>query len=262
MNQNERCGWLIRGLLEEQGLENQIDMPTDLLSGKRLLRALMNVRPPKPADPKWLEIQDAYYQEELRNSAIIDAAALPEIAPGISLWRGDITKIKADAIVNAANNALLGCFIPHHGCIDNAIHSYAGVQLRLTCREFMEKQGAPEPIGQAVLTPGFNLPAKWVLHTVGPQVHGVLTTLHIEQLEACYRSCLQKAQSCQFHTLVFCCIATGEYHFPSLAAARIAVSTVMNYKAENEVPEKVVFNVFQQRDEQIYQALLTGHNKF
>lgn len=193
MNQNERCGWLIRGLLEEQGLENQIDMPTDLLSRKQLLRALMNVRPPKPVDSKWLEIQDAYYQEELRNSAIIDAAALPEIIPGISLWRGDITKIKVDAIVNAANNALLGCFIPHHGCIDNAVHSYAGIQLRLACHEFMEKQDVPEPIGQAVLTPGFNLPAKWVLHTVGPQVHGVLTPQHCKQLEACYRSCLAKS---------------------------------------------------------------------
>ncbi|MSA71924.1 protein-ADP-ribose hydrolase [Holdemania massiliensis] len=262
MNQNERCGWLIRGLLQEQGLESQIDIPLDLLSRKRLLRTLMNVRPPKPADPKWLQIQDGYYQEELRNSAIVDAAGLPEIVPGISLWRGDITQIQADAIVNAANHTLLGCFIPHHGCIDNAVHSCAGVQLRLACHDFMEKQEALEPIGQAVLTPGFNLPAKWVLHTVGPQVHGVLTARHIEQLESCYRSCLQKAQSCQFHTLVFCCIATGEYHFPSLAAAQIAVSTVQKFIAENEMPKKVIFNVFQQRDEQIYQTLLNKQNKF
>ena len=140
MNQQERCVWLIRQLLREQRWEDQIEIPDQFPQCQRLLRGLMNVRPPWPADPEWLRIQDDYLQTELNSSVIPDATELPELEPGISLWQGDITKIKADAIVNAANNALLGCFIPNHGCIDNAIHSAAGIQLRQACQTLMEKQ--------------------------------------------------------------------------------------------------------------------------
>ena len=254
MNQDERCTWLIRQLLREQRWEEQIEIPDQFSQRQHLLRGLMNVRPPWPMHPKWLRIQDDYLQTELNSSVISEAATLPELEPGISLWQGDITKIKADAIVNAANNALLGCFIPNHGCIDNAIHSAAGIQLRLACQTLRENQKMPEPVGQAEITPGFNLPALWVLHTVGPQVRGVLTSRHCEQLAACYTACLQKAAACQLKTLVFCCISTGEYHFPSQTAAQIAIRTVRTFLRKNDEPLKVVFNVFRDHDAQLYRA--------
>ena len=258
MNQQERCVWLIRQLLREQRWEDQIEIPDQFPQCQRLLRGLMNVRPHWPADPEWLRTQDDYLQTELNSSVIPDAAALPELEPGISLWQGDITKIKADAIVNAANNALLGCFIPNHGCIDNAIHSAAGIQLRLACQILMEKQKMPEPVGQAKITPGFNLPASWVLHTVGPQIQGVLKPRHCEQLASCYTVCLQKAADFQLKTLVFCCVSTGEYHFPPQTAAPIAIRTVRTFLDRSGYPFKVIFNVFRDQDAQLYRSLL-GH---
>ncbi len=258
MNQEERCVWLIRQLLREQRWEDQIEIPDQFPQCQRLLRGLMNVRPPWPADPEWLRMQDDYLQTELNSYVIPDAAVLPELEPGISLWQGDITKIKADAIVNAANNALLGCFIPNHGCIDNAIHSAAGIQLRLACQTLMEKQKMPEPVGQAKITPGFNLPASWVLHTVGPQIQGVLKPRHCEQLASCYTACLQKAADFQLKTLVFCCVSTGEYHFPPQTAAPIAIRTVRTFLARSGYPIKVIFNVFRDQDAQLYRSLL-GH---
>ena len=259
MNQQERCVWLIRQLLREQRWEDQIEIPDQFPQCQRLLRGLMNVRPPWPADPEWLRIQADYLQTELNSSVIPDATELPELEPGISLWQGDITKIKADAIVNAANNALLGCFIPNHGCIDNAIHSAAGIQLRQACQTLMEKQKMPEPVGQAKITPGFNLPASWVLHTVGPQIQGVLKPRHCEQLASCYTACLQKAADFQLKTLVFCCISTGEYHFPPQTAAPIAIRTVRTFLARSGYPFKVIFNVFRDQDAQLYRSLL-GHS--
>ena len=261
MNQQERCVWLIRQLLREQRWEDQIEIPDQFPQCQRLLRGLMNVRPPWPADPEWLRIQDDYLQTELNSSVIPDATELPELEPGISLWQGDITKIKADAIVNAANNALLGCFIPNHGCIDNAIHSAAGIQLRQACQTLMEKQKMPEPVGQAKITPGFNLPAQYVLHTVGPIVNGRPTEEDEALLASCYRSCLELARQNQIGSVAFCCISTGEFHFPNQRAAEIAIQTVRQYQKRTNSGMRVIFNVFKTADWDIYRKLLEAAPK-
>ena len=166
----------------------------DSLSQRRLLRSLMNVRPPRPLSPDFLELQDALLSAEWEEKGVVDADTLPTGAdPRLALWQGDITRLKADAIVNAANSALLGCFAPCHGCIDNAIHSAAGLQLREACHQLMAAQGHPEPNGRAKLTPGYNLPARYVLHTVGPVIQGPVTGRDRKELAGCYRSCLELA---------------------------------------------------------------------
>ena len=169
---------------------------------------------------------------------------------------GDITRIEADAIVNAANSGMTGCYIPCHGCIDNAIHTYAGVQLRLECAGLMVKQGRPEPTGQAKITQAYNLPCRYVLHTVGPIVHGALTKEHERQLASCYRSCLELAREKNIKSLAFCCVSTGEFHFPSQRAAEIAVETVKAWQAQHPGEREVVFNVFKDSDRAIYEKLL------
>ena len=262
MTQAERRKYLITALIKEQPQYSNLVIPEDEQEEKYLLRSLFNIRMPQPVNQKFLEVQDAYLQEEIEQHGITRIEDLQPIQQGIYLWQGDITTLQCDAIVNAANRQMLGCFCPNHGCIDNAIHTFAGVQLRLACAELMKEQKHEETTGSAKITPAFNLPCQYVIHTVGPIVGDCLRKQDEMLLSSCYRSCLQKAQSCQFHTLVFCCIATGEYHFPSLAAAQIAVSTVQKFIAENEMPKKVIFNVFQQRDEQIYQTLLNKQNKF
>ena len=168
MNQDERRLWLIEELLKERPDGREIGLPTGKEEQKRLLRALFNIRPPRPAPQAFLDVQDAYLREETRQKGVTDAADLAPVQKGIYLWQGDITTLKCDAIVNAANAQMLGCFAPCHGCIDNAIHTYAGVQLRLACQRLMEQQGHEEPVGNAKITPGFNLPCRYVLHTVGP----------------------------------------------------------------------------------------------
>lgn len=172
MNQDERRLYLIEELLKEQPEGQGMKLPTGKEEQKRLLRALFNIRPPRPATQAFLDVQDAYLREETRQKGITDAAALTPVQKGIYLWQGDITTLKCDAIVNAANAQMLGCFAPCHGCIDNAIHTYAGVQLRLACQCLMERQGHEEPVGNAKITPGFNLPCRYVLHTVGPYIAG------------------------------------------------------------------------------------------
>ena len=172
------------------------------------------------------------------------------------VWRGDITTLKIDAIVNAANSALRGCFVPCHGCVDNVIHSVSGIQLRLACDELMVKQGYDEPTGRAKITPAFNLPSRYVLHTVGPIVSYQLTKEHCRQLSDCYRSCLRLASENGLRSIAFCCISTGEFHFPREEAAQIAVRTVKDYLQEDEQITRVVFNVFQQEDYEIYKGIL------
>lgn len=225
---------------------------------RSLLRALMNLRPPKPIDPAFLEAQDRYLRQERRQAGIVEAAGLPVTAadPRLALWQGDITRMRADAIVNAANSGLLGCFHPLHGCIDNAIHSAAGIQLRLCCHQIMERQGHEEPAGQAKLTPGFNLPARYVLHTVGPIVRGTVTAQDRAELAACYRACLRLAAENRLESLAFCCISTGEFRFPHRAAAEIAVETVKEFLKTPSSVQRVIFNVFQDADKQIYRQLL------
>ena len=254
MTQDERRVWLIRALLEEQGYRNEI--PQDVFEQKRLLRALFNVRPPTDASAEFLQVQDAYLKEAIREKGVTALSELSPIRPHQYLWRGDITTLEVDAIVNAANSQMLGCFAPNHSCIDNAIHTFAGVQLRLACNEIMQRQGHEEPTGTAKITPGFNLPAKYVLHTVGPIVRGRLTKHHEEQLASCYRSCLKIAEENDIMSIAFCCISTGVFMFPNERAAQIAVATVNDYLKEHDGIEKVVFNVFKDMDLEIYDRLL------
>ena len=225
---------------------------------RRLLRALMNIRPPLPLDPDFLRLQDALLSAEREERGVVDAAALPEAPgrPGIALWQGDITRLRADAVVNAANSTLLGCFHPCHGCIDNAIHSAAGLQLRDACARLMEAQGHSEPAGGAKLTGGYNLPARHVLHTVGPIITGPLSGADRAALASCYTACLSLAAEHGLHSVAFCCISTGEFRFPRGEAAGIAVDTVTRFLSRPTSIRKVIFNVFQDADAALYRALL------
>lgn len=239
-------------VLEADAGVGRMAIPNDPDGRWDLIRSLMNVRPPVPPDPRMLGIQDRYLEALIRRRGITDADCL-EYRDGICVWRGDITALRCDAIVNAANSGMLGCFVPLHRCIDNAIHSYAGIQLRLECDRMM--RGAKEPTGRARATHAYNLPCRYVLHTVGPIVSGPLTDRHRADLESCYRSCLELAASLRLRTVAFCCISTGEFRFPNEEAARIAVSTVRDFLVDHG-DIRVVFDVFTDRDEDIYGRLL------
>ncbi|MCD8116195.1 MAG: protein-ADP-ribose hydrolase [Oscillospiraceae bacterium] len=256
MTQDERRNYLIRALLAEDTRYRNMEIPSDMQQQKQLLRALLNVRMPKPVSAEFLEIQDAYLQEETRRKGITDLSDLTPAQEGIYLWRGDITTLRCGAIVNAANSQMLGCFCPNHGCIDNVIHTYAGVQLRAACAELMERQGHEEETGLAKITPAFNLPCDYVIHTVGPIVSGRLTESDRELLASCYRSCLELAGQNRIKSIAFCCISTGEFHFPNDQAARIAVYTIQEYKQQTHNEIEVIFNVFKDIDLQIYRNLL------
>ncbi|MCD8369094.1 MAG: protein-ADP-ribose hydrolase [Clostridiales bacterium] len=256
MTQDERRIYLIRALLSEETQYRDMEIPSDKQQQKRFLRALFNVRMPKPVSGQFLEVQDAYLQEETRRKGITDFADLTPVQEGIYLWQGDITTLRCRAIVNAVNSQMLGCFCPNHGCIDNAIHTYAGVQLRAACAELMEKQGHEEETGRAQITPAFNLPCDWILHTVGPIVSGWLTRKDKELLASCYRSCLELADQNNIKSVAFCCISTGEFHFPNDKAAQVAVSTVKEYKEQTNSEIEVIFNVFKDIDLQIYRDIL------
>ncbi len=251
MTQVERRRFLIDYLLAENAQYRDVTIPESADEQRRLLRSLMNVRPAVPAGDKFLQVQDAYLQERIRERGINDVAS-----DGICLWRGDITTLKVDAIVNAANSGMTGCYQPCHSCIDNCIHTFAGVQLRNKCAEIMAKQGHEEPTGQAKITPAYNLPCKYVLHTVGPIVTGPLTIRHKIQLASCYKSCLEIASQNNVQSIAFCCISTGVFMFPAEEAARIAVATVRDWKRETRSSMKVVFNVFSKKDEAIYRKVL------
>ena len=256
MNQSERRQILLRALLDEKPAWRQAGIPAQAGEEKQVLRGLMNVREAAPLDPALLAIQDAYLTAETQAKGITDCRELPQIQPGISLWQGDITTLRCDAIVNAANSGMTGCYCPNHGCIDNAIHTYAGVQLRLVCAEIMDRQGHPEPTGQAKLTAAFNLPCRYVLHTVGPIIHGRVTQQDRALLASCYRSCLELAAENGLESVTFCCISTGEFHFPNQLAAEIAVQTVKEFLQTPTSIKKVIFNVFKDMDKKIYERLL------
>lgn len=256
MTQSERRLYLITELKKENRQYADLTIPYDTAEQKLLLRALFNVRMPKAAGDEFLKIQDEYLREEIRMKGVTDISILTPVQPDIYLWQGDITTLKCDAVVNAANSQMLGCFCPNHGCIDNAIHTYAGVQLRLDCAELMKIQGHEEPTGQAEITPAYNLPCSFVIHTVGPIVCGRLTDKDCELLRSCYRSCLKVADENGLKSIAFCCISTGEFHFPNDKAAGIAIDTVKKYKAETQSEIKVIFNVFKDTDYKIYRELL------
>ncbi|MCB6364842.1 protein-ADP-ribose hydrolase [Intestinibacillus massiliensis] len=258
MTQEERRVYLIRTMLKELPQYRGIGIPTGETGQGQLLRSLMNVRPPMPISADFLRVQDAYLSEEIHRRGIVDGTGLsPTRADGrIFLWQGDITRLKVDAIVNAANSALLGCFQPCHSCIDNIIHTFAGVQLRLACNKLMQAQGHEEETGRAKITAGYNLPGKYILHTVGPVVAGRLREQDCTLLARCYQSCLELAVQNGIQSIAFCCISTGVFRFPQDKAAEIAVQTVSRFLARDRSIRQVIFNVFTDRDRAIYQKLL------
>ena len=256
MTQDERLDKLICYLLREKAEYKTIPIPDSAADKRRLLRSLMNVRPPAPVSEDFLKVQDEYLQGVLAEKEVIRTADLTPVQPGLYLWQGDITTLAADAIVNAANSAMLGCFVPCHGCIDNAIHSAAGVQLRLECARIMAQQQGEEPTGRAKITRAYNLPCRYVLHTVGPIIDGRVTRQDRELLASCYRSCLELAAAHGLKSVAFCCISTGEFHFPNELAAEIAIRTVKTYQQQNPNRMEVIFNVFKDCDYEIYKRLL------
>ena len=256
MNQIEKRLFLIQALLRERPEYRDFGVPSDAAGQRQLLRGLMNVRRPANIGAEFLQVQDDYLQSETAGKGITDVADLTPVQPGLYLWQGDITTLKCDAVVNAANSGMTGCYIPNHRCIDNAIHTYAGVELRLACAELMEKQGHPEPTGQAKITPAFNLPCRYVLHTVGPIIGGRVSRHDRELLASCYRSCLELAAENHLESVAFCCISTGEFHFPNELAAEIAVRTVREFLQKQTSVKKVIFNVFKDQDKAIYEKLL------
>lgn len=258
MTHKEQRRYLIGELLAESPQYRDMKIPTDEQEQRNLLRALMNVRPPMPIGEEFLKVQDEYLSAERDATEIVDGSSLPSTQADerLVLWQGDITALKADAIVNAANSAMLGCFQPLHSCIDNIIHSKSGIQLRLYCDALMNRQGREEPTGQAKITPAFNLPSRYVLHTVGPIIERRVSQRDRELLASCYRSCLELAAENGLESIAFCCISTGVFHFPNQEAAEIAVKTARDFLNTPSSIKKVIFNVFKDIDAQIYRTLL------
>ena len=232
--------------------------PEDVSSQRRLMRSLMNVRYPRMIPRELLRRQDEYLSAEREEKGVIHISRLPACKKDerLILWQGDITRLDADAIVNAANSQMLGCFVPCHGCIDNILGSKAGIELRLFTNDIITRQGYPEPTGQAKITPGFNLPSKYIIHTVGPIVQGRLTKENERMLASCYRSILELADQNDIKTLALCCISTGVFMFPNQRAAEIAVETVRKYLEETDSQIKVIFNVFKDIDLMFYRYYL------
>ncbi len=259
MTHDEQRKYLIQELLDEDIQYKDVAIPADVQQQKLILRSLMNVRLPKPISEEFIKVQDEYLSYERDSAGVVDAASLPTI-PGNSrlvLWQGDITVLKCDAIVNAANSGMCGCFRALHSCIDNIVHTKAGIALRLKCNEIMQKQGHEEPTGQAKITPAYNLPSNYVLHTVGPIIEtGQPNEKQKAQLASCYRSCLELAAENGCKNIAFCCISTGVFMFPNQLAAEIAVKTVKDFLARDTRIERVIFNVFKDLDKEIYAALL------
>ena len=260
MTQQERRMYLIKSLLAEDRRYEDVAVPAAEGEQRRLLRGLMNVRPPRAAGREFLRVQDDYLRQELAEEGVTGLDQLRPIdADGqLYLWQGDITRLRCGAIVNAANSGMTGCYVPGHRCIDNCIHTFAGVQLRSACARLMAQQGHEEPTGQAKLTPAFNLPCRYVLHTVGPIVTGHVTARDRTLLASCYRACLTKAAESGLESIAFCCISTGVFCFPNEDAAEIAVQTVKEFLQTPTTIKKVIFNVFKDLDKEIYTRLLTA----
>ena len=258
MTQQERLRYLVEGLVAEykEKHNEHIDIPMNEAEQFNLFRALCNIRPAGSMPAEWMKVQDEYLNELAREKGIVTINDMEKRAPQIYLWQGDITRLSVDAIVNAANNQLLGCFAPNHRCIDNTIHTFAGIELRMACSRMIEYMDMPEKTGVARKTYGFNLPAKHVIHTVGPIIYDSLTDIEREQLASCYRSCLELANAYSLQSIAFCCISTGEFRFSNEDAAQIAIDTVRTYLKETNSKIQVVFNVFKDIDYDIYDKLL------
>mgnify|MGYP002625581209 FL=1 len=253
-----RLDFLIDYLLKEDPRYSEMEIPEREGEKRDLFRALRNVRMPAPVSEEFLRLQDEELRAQLKEKGVVK---LPDVP--LQIWQGDITRLKVDAIVNAANSQMLGCFHPLHRCIDNAIHSAAGVQLREECHELMLRQGHEEPTGQAKITKAYNLPCKHVIHTVGPIIpNGIPTEFQQEQLASCYRSVMACADENKLESVAFCCISTGEFRFPNRLAAEIAVRTVTDYLSETPdcSVKTAVFNVFKDRDKEIYAQILAQEN--
>lgn len=258
MTQDERREYLIKYLLKEEIRFGEYQIPTDKKGQENLLRSLMNIRPPRPVSRKFLEIQDEYLVRRNIERGITDIAELTHVKSDsrLYIWQGDITTLKCDAIVNACNSQMLGCFSPMHACIDNFIHTYAGIELRLKMHEIMKMQGHEEETGKAKITSGYNLPAKYILHTVGPIIQCTVTKEDEELLASCYRECLKLAADTGVESIAFCCLSTGVFRFPQQRAAEIATNTVKQYLNKDSRIKKVIFNVFKNEDMKIYNELL------
>ena len=258
MTQDERREYLIQYLLKEEIRFGRQNIPADKQGQENLLRSLMNVRPPRPVSEEFLKIQDEYLTERNIERGITDIEGLEPVKsdPRLYIWQGDITTLKCDAIVNACNSQMLGCFSPMHACIDNFIHTYAGVELRLKMHEIMTKQGHEEETGKAKITSGYHLPAKYILHTVGPIIQCSVNREDEELLASCYRECLKLAADTGVESIAFCCLSTGVFRFPQQRAAVIATNTVKQYLDKDSRIKKVIFNVFTDEDLEIYGSLL------
>lgn len=252
---NEKLKNLIQYLLSERLDLKNLTIPTDESEQFQLYRSLVNIRPAKKISREYLQIEDSFLQDMARQKSITSIADLQPIEKNIYLWKGDITTLQCDAIVNAANSGMTGCYQPCHNCIDNCIHTFAGVRLRYKCAELMRLQGHEEPTGKAKITFAYNLPSKFVIHTVGPIVQKNLTLEHCELLKNCYQSCLELAVQNDIKSIAFCCISTGVFGFPKDKASEIAVETVRKFLKSNEI--EVVFNVFTEKDYQIYKRFFS-----
>lgn len=258
MTQDERRQYLIEYLLKEEIRFRGQKIPKDKKGQENLLRSLMNVRLPKPISEEFIRIQDEYLMERNRERGVMDVADLEPVASDsrLYIWQGDITTLRCDAIVNACNSQMLGCFSTMHACIDNFIHTYAGIELRLEMNEIMTKQGHEEKTGKAKITSGYNLPARYILHTVGPIIQWDVTREDEELLASCYRECLMLGADTGIESIAFCCLSTGVFHFPQQRAAEIATATVKTFLDNDDRIKKVVFNVFKDEDLKIYRSIL------
>ncbi|MCR5812841.1 MAG: protein-ADP-ribose hydrolase [Lachnospiraceae bacterium] len=263
MTQNERLDYLVEGFKTDSVRYKDLTTPSDTEGKRQLLRSLMNIRMPGEMDESVLEIQDDYLQERIRENGIVELGDIPEIRDGISIWQGDITRLQVDAIVNAANSQMLGCFVPMHTCIDNCIHTFAGIQLRAECSRQMKKMRArygrdyEQPTAVPMLTDAYNLPAKKVVHIVGPIVQDELTPELEKDLADCYTNTLELCAENGLRSVAFCCISTGVFRFPNKRAAEIAVHTVKEWlEAHPGKMDRVIFNVFKDEDRRYYESEL------
>ena len=263
MTQNGRLDYLVEEFKADSVQYKDLQTPEDTEGKRRILRSLMNIRMPRKMDEAVLSVQDEYLQARIRENGIVELADIPIIRGGMSIWQGDITRLAVDAIVNAANSQMLGCFVPMHTCIDNCIHTFAGVQLRAECARQMEQlksrygRDYEQPTALPMLTDAYNLPARKVIHIVGPIVQGRLTASLENDLAACYRNTLDMCLENGLKSVAFCCISTGVFHFPNKRAAEIAVQTVTGWLSEHPGGmERVIFNVFKDEDKAYYEQLL------
>ena len=261
--QEQRLDTLVEAFKADSVQFKDLQTPEDNEGKRRILRSLMNIRMPRKLDDSVLDVQDEYLRERIRENGIVTLSEIPVIRNGMSIWQGDITRLAVDAIVNAANSQMLGCFVPMHTCIDNCIHTFAGVQLRAECNRQMNQlrirygRDYEQPTAVPMLTDGYNLPAKKIIHIVGPIVEDRLTPALQQDLANCYWNTLDLCAENELRSVAFCCISTGVFRFPNKQAAEIAINTVSKWLDEHKGQiERVIFNVFKDEDKAYYEKLL------